>query len=82
MKLPDSPQLVGSATAGSSVCVGIAAARATVLTMVLKLLGVDVNNSNEGSSDKEVCRIDCVVSGIVCKSDGSGPVTVGYVPVQ
>jgi hypothetical protein len=73
VKLPDSPQCVGSATGGPLLSVGIAAAR---LTTVLKLFSV-VNNSNGGSSDGGVWRIDLVVRGIVRKSEGSGPVTVG-----
>jgi hypothetical protein len=72
VKLPDSPQCVGSAAGGPLLPVGIAAAR---LTTVLKLLGV-VNSSNEGSSDRGVWRIDLVVRGIVRRSEGSGPVTV------
>lgn len=82
VKLPDSPQSVGSAAGSPPVCVGIAAARATVLTTVLKPLGIDANSWNEGSSDRGVCVVDRVVSGMVRRSDGSGPVMVGYVPVQ
>lgn len=81
VKLPDSPQCVGSVSGGVLLTVGNAAARAMLLTMVLKLLGV-VNSSNEGKSERGVWRIDLVVRGIVCRSEGSGPVTVGYVPVQ
>lgn len=82
VKLPDSPQCVGSGGGGSSLFACVATARAIGLTTtVVKLPGVE-NISNEGRSDKGVCRIDLVVSGIVCRSDGSGPVTVGYVPVQ
>ena len=65
VKLPDSPQSVGSAVGISPVCVGIAALRTTVLIIVLKLLDVEVNSSNEGSCESGVCRIDRVVRGIV-----------------
>lgn len=75
MKLPDSPQCVGSASGGPSLSVGMAAARPTLLGAVLRLLVA--NSSNDGSSDRGVWRIDLVVRGNVCKSEGSGPVTVG-----
>lgn len=77
VKLPDSPQSVGSAAGASLASISIAATRATLLTTVLKLLGVEVKSSKEGGSDNGVSRIDLVVSGIVCRSEGSGPVTVG-----
>lgn len=82
MKLPDSPQCVGAAAEAPAVGVEISAGRASVCTMVVKLLGAGANSSNEGSSDSGVCWTDLVVGGIVCRSKGSGPVTVGYVPVQ
>jgi hypothetical protein len=50
--------------------------------MVLNLLRVDVNPSNDGSRERGDCRIVLVVSGIDCRSHASGPVTVGYIPVQ
>jgi hypothetical protein len=50
--------------------------------MVLNLLRVDVNLSNDGSRERGDCRIVLVVSGIDCRSHASGPVTVGYTPVQ
>jgi hypothetical protein len=54
VKLPDSPQSVGSAAGAPSASVGIAATWVTLLTTVLKLLGVEVNSSKEGSSDNGV----------------------------
>jgi hypothetical protein len=48
----------------------------------LKRLDLDENTSKEGKAESAVCRSVRVVNGMVCKSDGSGPVTVGYSPVQ
>jgi hypothetical protein len=48
----------------------------------LKRLDLDENTSKEGKAESGVCRSVRVVNGMVCKSDGSGPVTVGYSPVQ
>jgi hypothetical protein len=54
-----------------------------VVTTVLKLRGRDEDSiSNEGSADTGVCGTDLVVGRIVWSSDGSGPVMVGYTPVQ
>jgi hypothetical protein len=50
--------------------------------MVLNLLRVDVSLSNDGSRERGDCRIVLVVSAIDCRSHASGPVTVGYTPVQ
>lgn len=82
VKLPDSPQCMGSAAGASSVGVGIAASRRTVSIVGMELLEFDVNISNGGRSDRGVCRIDLVARGMVWRSEASGPVTVGYVPVQ
>jgi hypothetical protein len=43
---------------------------------------VDVRSSGSGKDESGVWRSVRVVNGIVCRSDGSGPTTVGYVPVQ
>lgn len=51
-------------------------------TVVLVHLDCDEKRSKEGGSESGVCRAVRVVSGRVASSDGSGPVTVGYVPVQ
>lgn len=48
-----------------------------VVTIVLKLRAPDEKNWRDGSADTGVCRIDLVVGEMVCRSDGSGPVTVG-----
>jgi hypothetical protein len=48
----------------------------------LKRLDLDENISKEGRAESGVCRSVRVVNDMVCKSDGSGPVTVGYSPVQ
>jgi hypothetical protein len=48
----------------------------------LKRLDLDENISKEGTAESGVCRSVRVVNDMVCKSDGSGPVTVGYSPVQ
>ena len=48
----------------------------------MERLDLDENTSKEGRAESGVCRSVRVVNGMVCKSDGSGPVTVGYSPVQ
>jgi hypothetical protein len=53
-----------------------------VVTTVLKLLELDEMSENDGSGESGVCRIDLVVGEIVSRSDGNGPITVGYTPVQ
>lgn len=53
-----------------------------MVTTVLKLLRFEVNSSNDGRADSGVCRSDLVVGRMVSRSDGNGPVTVGYTPVQ
>lgn len=47
------------------------------VTIVVKLRVLDENISRDGSADASVCRADLVVGEIVCRSEGSGPVTVG-----
>ena len=54
----------------------------TVVTTVLKRLDRDEKISKDGRAEIGVWRSVSVVKGIVCRSDGSGPVTVGYIPVQ
>jgi hypothetical protein len=53
-----------------------------VVTTVLKRLDLEENISNEGKAESGVCRSVRVVNGMVSRSDGIGPVTVGYTPVQ
>ncbi|KAG9190385.1 hypothetical protein G6011_08473 [Alternaria panax] len=53
-----------------------------VVTTVLKRLDLDEKISKEGRAESGVCRSVRVVNGMVCSSDGNGPVTVGYSPVQ
>ena len=48
----------------------------------MKRLDRDEKISKDGRAEIGVWRSVRVVKGIVCKSDGSGPVTVGYIPVQ
>lgn len=48
----------------------------------MKRLDLDENISKEGRAESGVCRSVRVVNDMVSKSDGSGPVTVGYSPVQ
>jgi len=54
----------------------------TVVTTVLKRLDRDEKISKDGRAEIGVWRSVRVVKGMVCRSDGSGPVTVGYIPVQ
>jgi hypothetical protein len=53
-----------------------------VVTTVLKVRVRDVNISKDGRAESGVCVVDLVVGTTVCRSDGGGPVTVGYTPVQ
>jgi hypothetical protein len=53
-----------------------------VVTTVLKRLDLDKKISKEGRAESGVCRLVRVVNGTICRSNGSGPVTVGYSPVQ
>lgn len=53
-----------------------------MVTTVLKLRGLDENTWNEGSPEIGICVVDLVVGTIVARSEGIGPVTVGYMPVQ
>jgi hypothetical protein len=53
-----------------------------VFTTVLKRLDLDEKISKEGRAESGVCRSVRIVNGMVCRSDGNGPVTVGYTPVQ
>jgi hypothetical protein len=48
----------------------------------LKRLGLDEKIPKEGRAESGVCRSVRVVNGMLCSSDGNGPVTVGYTPVQ
>ena len=48
-----------------------------LVTTVLKRFDLEENGSKEGTSESGVCRFVRVVNGIVARSDGSGPVTVG-----
>ena len=48
----------------------------------MKRLDRDEKISKDGRAEIGVWRSVRVVKGIVCRSDGSGPVTVGYIPVQ
>ena len=54
----------------------------TVVTTVLKRLDRDEKISKDGRAEIGVWRSVRVVKGMVCRSDGSGPVTVGYIPFQ
>jgi len=54
----------------------------TVVTTLLKRLDRDEKISKDGRAEIGVWRSVRVVKGIFCRSDGSGPVTVGYIPVQ
>ena len=54
----------------------------TVVTTILKRLDRDEKISKDGRAEIGVWRSVRVVKGIFCRSDGSGPVTVGYIPVQ
>ena len=53
-----------------------------MVTTVLKLRLRDVNTSKDGSAESGVCVVDLVVGTTVCRSEGRGPVAVGYTPVQ
>jgi hypothetical protein len=53
-----------------------------VVTTVLKLLEPEDNIANDGSAEIGVCVVDRVVGTTFWRSDGIGPVTVGYTPVQ
>ena len=48
----------------------------------MKRLDLDEKISKDGRAEIGVWRSVRVVEGIVCRSDGSGPVTVGWIPVQ
>ena len=48
----------------------------------MKRLDLDEKISKDGRAEIGVWRSVRVVKGIVCRSDGSGPVTVGWIPVQ
>ena len=48
----------------------------------MKLRVRDESISNDGRAESGVCVVDLVVGKTVCRSDGNGPVTVGYTPVQ
>jgi len=48
----------------------------------LKLRRLEENSSKEGRADRGVFRSVLVVKARVWRSDGNGPVTVGYTPVQ
>lgn len=52
-----------------------------VVTMVRKR-GFEEAVEKSGGADIGVCTVDRVVGTTVWRSDGNGPVTVGYVPVQ
>jgi len=54
----------------------------TVVTTVLKRLDLDEKISKDGRAESGVWRSVRVVKDMLCRSDGSGPVTVGYIPVQ
>jgi hypothetical protein len=55
-----------------------------VCTTVLKPRVRDENSWNDGSAEIGVCVVDLVVGTTVARSEseGIGPVTVGYMPVQ
>lgn len=48
----------------------------------MKLLRRDVKSSKDGRAESGVCRSVLVVRAMLWRSDGNGPVTVGYTPVQ
>jgi len=48
----------------------------------LKRLDLDEKISKDGRAESGVWRSVRVVKDMLCRSDGSGPVTVGYIPVQ
>ena len=53
-----------------------------VVTTVLKLLGREEKIENDGSAEIGVCVVDLVVGTTVWRSDGNGPVPIGFAPVQ
>jgi hypothetical protein len=53
-----------------------------VVTTLLKYCVPDEKNSSDGSVEIGVNVVDLVVGEMVSRSDGRGPVTVGYCPVQ
>ena len=74
--------VIGTSCRFASNVVPSSSSSNTVVTTVLKRLDRDEKISKDGRTEIGVWRSVRVVKGIVCRSDGSGPVTVGYIPVQ
>jgi hypothetical protein len=82
VKGPDSPQEVGVAAAAVEVGVWVVEGSVTTVSIVVSRVGTGLGKAKDGRVGKSRLRWVRVVRDRESNSVGSGPVTVGYVPVQ